>query len=59
MEGQLYYSMKLIAGPNLQHSLARFKNQPLAIARLVAQVAAAIDHAHQRGVLHRDLEAVK
>ena len=55
-EGLLYYSMKLIAGPNLQHSLARFKNQPLAIARLVAQVAAAIDHAHQRGVLHRDLK---
>jgi eukaryotic-like serine/threonine-protein kinase len=54
--GLLYYSMKLIAGKNLQESLARFENQPLAIARLVARLAAAIDHAHQRGLLHRDLK---
>ncbi len=54
--GLLYYTMKLIEGKNLQESLARFENQPVAIARLVAQVAAAIDHAHQRGVLHRDLK---
>ncbi len=54
--GLLYYTMKLIAGKNLQESLARFKRQPLAIARLVSKVAAAIDHAHQRGVLHRDLK---
>jgi WD40 repeat protein/tRNA A-37 threonylcarbamoyl transferase component Bud32 len=55
-EGLLYYSMKLIDGANLQQTLARFENQPVAIARLVAQVAAAIHHAHQRGVLHRDLK---
>jgi len=52
----LFYSMKLIAGQNLQGSLAGFKNRPEAIARLVAQVAGAIHHAHERGVLHRDLK---
>jgi len=52
----LFYSMKLIAGRNLQKSLARFKNRPVAIARLVVQVAGAIHHAHERGVLHRDLK---
>jgi eukaryotic-like serine/threonine-protein kinase len=52
----LFYSMKLIAGRNLQECLARFKNRPVAIARLVVQVAGAIHHAHERGVLHRDLK---
>ena len=48
--------MKLIAGKNLQQCLARFKNQPEAIVRLVVKVAEAIHHAHERGVLHRDLK---
>ena len=48
--------MKLIDGQNLQECLARFQDQPAAIARLVVQVAEAIHHAHQRGVLHRDLK---
>jgi WD40 repeat protein/tRNA A-37 threonylcarbamoyl transferase component Bud32 len=55
-EGLHYYSMKLIRGRTVQDSLTRFKDQPAAIARLVAQVADAIHHAHQRGVLHRDLK---
>ncbi len=54
--GLHYYSMKLIEGWTVQDSLARFKDQPAAIARLVEQVAGAIHHAHQRGVLHRDLK---
>ena len=54
--GLHYYSMKLIEGWTVQDSLARFKGQPAAIARLVEQVAGAIHHAHQRGVLHRDLK---
>jgi WD40 repeat protein/tRNA A-37 threonylcarbamoyl transferase component Bud32 len=54
--GLFYYSMKLIDGQNLQECLGRFEKRPAAAARLVSQVAAAIDHAHQRGVLHRDLK---
>jgi WD40 repeat protein/serine/threonine protein kinase len=54
--GLHYYTMKLIRGRTVQDSLARFKDQPAVIARLVEQVADAIHHAHQRGVLHRDLK---
>ena len=52
----LYYRMKLIDCENLQSCLARFRCQPAAIARLTAQTADAIHHAHLRGVLHRDLK---
>jgi tRNA A-37 threonylcarbamoyl transferase component Bud32 len=54
--GLLYYTMKLIDGRNLAVSLDRFRDQPMAIARLMVRVAEAIHHAHQRGVLHRDLK---
>ncbi len=53
-EGQHYFSMKLIQG----RSLASDKT-PLAArkaAEIVALVARAVHHAHQRGILHRDLK---
>src|SRR5262249_56627201 len=31
-------------------------DDPRAMARLVAEIAAAVHHAHQRGILHRDLK---
>ena len=55
-EGTLYYAMKLVDGQDLSRSLDHYRNNPAAIARLVARVAEAIAHAHQRGVLHRDLK---
>jgi WD40 repeat protein/tRNA A-37 threonylcarbamoyl transferase component Bud32 len=55
-DGVRYYSMKLVEGQNLQECLARFQDRPRPLARLVAQVAEAIHHAHLRGVLHRDLK---
>jgi len=54
--GLRYYSMKLIDGTNLQECRNRFEDQPRSIARLVAQIALAVHHAHLRGVLHRDLK---
>ena len=64
---QHYFSMKLIDGPNLAHSIASF--QPAAdmrptelrgrqrkIARLMIDVAHAIAYAHEHGVMHRDLK---
>ena len=55
-EGMLYYSMKLVEGQDLGQCLGRYRDDPRAIARLLARVAEAIAHAHQRGVLHRDLK---
>ena len=55
-QGILYYSMKLIDGRNLADGLDRFRDRPMAIARLLVRISEAIHHAHERGVLHRDLK---
>jgi tetratricopeptide (TPR) repeat protein/tRNA A-37 threonylcarbamoyl transferase component Bud32 len=51
-----FFSMKLIEGCGLSSQLERFRNDPRAAARLVATVARAVHHAHQRQILHRDLK---
>jgi WD40 repeat protein len=55
-DGQHYFSMKLIEGGNLSEQVARMVGEPRAAARLLAKVARAVHHAHQRGILHRDLK---
>jgi serine/threonine protein kinase len=51
----LYYlAMDLIDGAPLGESAGRLP--PLEAARLVAQVARAVEHAHAHGVVHRDLK---
>ncbi len=54
--GYLYFSMRLVEGSSLDKRLAEYAAQPRAAAQLVATVARAVHHAHQRGVLHRDLK---
>jgi serine/threonine-protein kinase len=52
-----FFTMELIQGETLQ---ARVRRQgafePKAAARVVAQVAEALDYAHLKGVVHRDLK---
>jgi serine/threonine-protein kinase len=55
-EGRPYLVMKYLEGGSLAHCLNRFEGEPRAAARLVAEVAEAIDYAHRHGVLHRDLK---
>jgi WD40 repeat protein len=59
-QGQHYFSMKLVEGGNLQaHQAQAHGPQPVGLreaARLLAAVARAVHHAHQRGILHRDLK---
>jgi tetratricopeptide (TPR) repeat protein len=55
-DGQRYFSMKLVAGGNLADRLAVYRDDPKAAARLLADAAEAVHHAHIRGILHRDLK---
>ena len=56
VEGQHYFTMKLVEGPSLKQLVI---SRPLAsrrAAELLAGAARAIHHAHERGILHRDLK---
>lgn len=57
-QGLPFFAMKLIEGPTLADWVRRQPQRlsPDAAARLVAKVATAVHHAHQRGVLHRDVK---
>jgi hypothetical protein len=55
-EGQHYFSMKLVEGENLAAQMPRLVADHREGARLLAVVAGAVHHAHQRQVLHRDLK---
>jgi WD40 repeat protein/predicted Ser/Thr protein kinase len=56
LDGQRYFSMKLIEGGGLAPLPEAYRDDPRAAARLVADAAEAMAHAHARGVLHRDLK---
>jgi serine/threonine-protein kinase len=54
--GQPFVAMKLIEGRSLADLLRQGPLDPRPAAWLLSCVARAVDHAHQCGVLHRDLE---
>jgi WD40 repeat protein len=56
--GQPFFAMKFVEGGTLGHALKHHpgKYSSADAARLVAVLARAVHHAHQRGILHRDLK---
>ena len=56
-DGVLWYAMPFVEGETLRSRLAREGPLPVAEAlRLAREVADALDHAHARGVVHRDVK---
>ncbi len=55
-DGRRYFSMPLISGGSLAGHLERYQSDPKSAALFMIEVARAVQHAHQRGILHRDLK---
>jgi predicted ATPase len=56
IDGQLFVSMRLIQGSNLQAVLADGPLEPARAVRVIEQVATALHAAHEVGLLHRDVK---
>ncbi len=54
--GKWYFTMEFVEGRSLRDKHAEKPLTRAELLRLVAQVARAIDYAHQKGVIHRDLK---
>ena len=55
-EGQPYFTMKLLEGGTLAERLKAGALPARDAARIMEKLARAVRHAHERGVLHRDLK---
>jgi hypothetical protein len=57
-EGCPFFSMEFVSGGNLAKQLDKRPLPAADAARLAETLARAVQHAHQRGVIHRDLKPV-
>ena len=56
-DGRVYIAMELVPGRSLQQMLSDGPLDPASAIRYGGQVAEALAHAHERGVIHRDLKS--
>jgi serine/threonine protein kinase len=55
-DGLPFFSMKFAEKGSLHENAASLRNQPRKCVELMAKVSRAVEYAHSRGVLHRDLK---
>src|SRR5437016_1828946 len=55
-DGLPFFSMKFAEKGSLQENAASLRDEPRKCVQLMAKVAHAVDYAHSRGVLHRDIK---
>ena len=55
-EGQHYFSMGFVEGQSLAQRVAEGPLPPREAAALMVQIAEAVQYAHEKGVIHRDLK---
>src|SRR5216117_58456 len=55
-DGLPFFSMKLAEKGSLREHLASLRDEPRKCVQLMVKVARAVEYAHSRGVLHRDIK---
>src|SRR5437763_8055260 len=55
-DGLPFFSMKFAENGSLQENAPSLRNVPSTCVQLMAKVARAVEYAHSRGVLHRDIK---
>lgn len=55
-DGRVYIAMEFIEGEPLSEILQRRRFSPEEIIKLGAEIAEALDYAHQKGIIHRDIK---
>src|SRR3954465_14756813 len=56
-DGKLYITMRYVEGTDLREQIAQHgRIAPAEVARIVSEVASALDAAHARGLVHRDVK---
>ncbi len=56
LDGRLYLAMELVEGCDLRRLLRTGKLEPARALDIVSKIAAALGHAHSRGIVHRDVK---